>query len=173
VASDLFGEAQRCRAEFVRQRAMYTNTTPVFPGAKSWPVFCRAAETAREHGLIPEIFVAVVMERAAADGFFWPHALGSDRYVTQGLAGIKVRAHHRLGLYRAQLDRFTALLMFGSAASILRAYGQEFVPLLRFVMATKFSVSDVADSSRDAACHELLIHPEAREAFGSLVEALQ
>lgn len=171
-APDVHAEALRCRDEFVKQRSAYTGSTSM-PGQKSWPVFVSAARVARQHGLTPELFVAAVMERAAVDGFFWPNALGADRYVTQGIGGLKARARYRLGLYRAQLDRFTALLRFGPAASILQAYGPEFVPLLRFIMACKYRVPALAGSSRDAARHELLIHPEAREAFGTLVEELR
>lgn len=172
-ALEVHAEARRCRAEFVRQRCAYTGAPEVTPGQKSWDVFVSAAHLARRYDVTPELFVAVVMERAAVDGFFWPNALGADRYVLPGIAGLRTRAHHRLGLYRAQLDRFTALLRFGPAASVLRAFGFEFVPLLRFIMARKYNEPAIAGSSRDAARHELLIHPEAHEAFGPLVKDLQ
>jgi hypothetical protein len=173
VPLEIYTAASRCRDEFVRQRESVTGAPGGAPGAKAWPVFCKAAQKAQDLGLAPEVFVAAVMECAATDAFFWPNALGSDRYVTQAVACLRRREIYRLGLYRSQLDRFTALLRFGSAASVLQAYGPEFSPLLRFIMAQKFNVPAVAGSSRDAARHELLIHPVAAEAFGAAIEVLR
>lgn len=172
VPPEIYAAALRCRDEFVRQREAVTGQRSAVPGAKAWPVFCKTAEKAAHFSLLPEVFVAAVMERAVTDGFYWPNALGSDRYITQAIAGLRHRERYRLGLYRAQLDRFTTLLMFGPAASILEAYGLEFCPLLRFIMAQKYNVPAIAGSSRDAARHELLIHPVAREVFGTAIEDL-
>lgn len=172
VPLEIYAEAQRCRDEFVWQRSKFTSHSTAVPGPKAWPVFISAARKARELGLEPELFVAVVMEKAATDGFFWPNALGAERYVAQGVAGMDRRAVYRLGLYRAQLDRFTTMLRFGSAASVLRTYGPEFVPLLRFLMFKRFNILDIEGSSRDAARHELLIHPVGREVFGAELEGI-
>ena len=170
LPADVHAEALRCRAEYAWQCSEFTGSRPPNPGKKTWPTFVKAARAARARGLTPEIFVAAVLERAAVDGFFRPQALTSERYVNQGMGGLELRKRYRLGLYRAQLDRFTALLRFGPAASILQAFGPEFVPLLRYVMATRFNEPALAGSSRDVAYHELLIHPEGREVFGHWLE---
>jgi len=143
---------------------------PVYVGAavklskKHIPVLYKSAVLADEQGISAEAFVTQQLAGMARKSKFWLSSLASKTYsqdqpVSGELKLLQLRS------YKSQLALFTSRCMLYGPQLAIRDRANDFSALFRFVLATEYGLTEIADSLRKDACLEWSASTAAQDLF--------
>lgn len=170
-SEDILELADHIKRVFVKERAA------LYPGApgcsKQYDVhFIRAAHLVLGLKETPEVFVRRQFDYLQMTGAaLYPQAMGSPAVTKAARTSTLVEDKTDLLRYKLQVDRWATYAKVGSPEAILRTYGAEFSPLIRFVMETQYGLDTSAD--RAAARSEYWGSPIAQELFPDIGGSLK